>query len=92
MNRQVAKKYAKLVTMFVDLRAAFYSVDRRVLLRALEKTEVRNGLRETVEKVYRETISRVKVREKMEEAFWIEKRGETMVLSEPDTLNILTAD
>ena len=52
-NRLVAKKQGKLVAMFVDLRAAFDSVDRRVLLRALEKRGVRKGLRKRVEEVCR---------------------------------------
>ena len=82
VNKQVAKKQGKLVAMSVDLRAAFVSVDRRVLLRALEKRGVRKGLRERVEEVYRETIIRVKLGEETGEAFWV--RGETSVPSDPD--------
>ena len=42
-NRQEAKKQGKLVAMFVNLRAAFDSVDRRMLLRALEKRGKEKG-------------------------------------------------
>ena len=49
VNKQVAYKQGKFVAMFVDLRAAFDSVDRRMLLRALEKRAVKKGLRERVE-------------------------------------------
>ena len=72
-DRQVARKHGKLVATFGDVRAAFDSVDWRVLLRALEKRGVRKGLRGRVEGVYRETISRVKVGEETGEAFWAGK-------------------
>ena len=35
---RLAKEQDKLVAMFIDLRAAFESVDRRVLLGALKKS------------------------------------------------------
>ena len=91
-NRQVAKNQGKLAAMFVDLRAAFDSVDRRELLRALEKRGVRKGLRNRVEEVYRETISRVKVGEETGEAFWRGKGARQGCPLSPILFNILTAD
>lgn len=43
INRQVEKKEGKLVAMFVDLRAAFDSVDRGVLIETMRKKGKRNN-------------------------------------------------
>ena len=88
----MTKKQDKLVAMFVKLRAPFDSVDKRVLLRALEKRGVRKGLRERVEEQYRETISRLKVGEETGEVFWTRKGVRQGCPLSPILFNILTAD
>lgn len=46
VNRQIEKKEGKLVALFVDLRAAFDSENRGMLLETMKKRGVREGLRE----------------------------------------------
>jgi len=41
INRQIGRKGAKLIAVFVDLKAAFDSVDRGILLSALMERGVR---------------------------------------------------
>ncbi|XP_025163183.1 uncharacterized protein LOC112590540 [Harpegnathos saltator] len=58
INRQLGRKGGKLVALFVDLKAAFDTVDRRELIRAMRERRVRKGLVERCEEVMEETISR----------------------------------
>ncbi|XP_024886911.1 golgin subfamily A member 6-like protein 1, partial [Temnothorax curvispinosus] len=60
INRQIRRKGGKVVALFVDLKAAFDSVDREVLMEALRERGVREGLVERIEEVLRETRSRVR--------------------------------
>lgn len=55
MNRQIGRKGGKLVAMFVDLKAAFDSVDRGMLIREIKTREIREWLIERMGKVFRET-------------------------------------
>jgi len=71
INRQIGRKGGKLIVVFVDLKAAFDSVDRGELIKALRKGGVREGLMERVAEIIRETKSRVRVREELEEGFWM---------------------
>ncbi|XP_077255544.1 uncharacterized protein LOC143893719 [Temnothorax americanus] len=70
INRQVNGKKGKMVVMFVDLKAAFDSVDRRILVEAMRKRGVREGLVERCKELLGETICRVRVGEEMGERFW----------------------
>lgn len=58
---------------FVDLKAAFDSLDREVLMEAMRERGVRKGLRNRIEEVYRETRNRVKVGGKIGKNFWQEE-------------------
>lgn len=44
VNRQLCKKWGKLVAFFVNLRAAFDSVNSEVLRKVMREREVRGGL------------------------------------------------
>ncbi|XP_029157305.1 uncharacterized protein LOC114929790 [Nylanderia fulva] len=57
INRQLKRKGGKMTAMFVDLKAAFDSVDREKVMKAMEERGIRKGLRKRVEEVMRETIS-----------------------------------
>lgn len=53
----------------MDLKAAFDLVNRGVLVRAIKKKGIRKGLTKKVEKVLRETKSRVRAGGEMGENF-----------------------
>ena len=81
-----------MIAMFVDLKAAFDSVDRRILWEAMEKRGVRAGLMERVREIYGETISRVKVGGEVGERFWTAKGFRQGCPMSPTLFNLLTAD
>jgi len=56
--------------MFVNFKAAFDSVDRKVLLEAMRERGIKRGLIKRIEKMLRETKSRVRVRGEVGESFW----------------------
>lgn len=43
VQRQIVEPKRRLVSLFVDLKAAFNSVDREILIRALRERRVRDG-------------------------------------------------
>jgi len=71
INRQIEKKGGKLMAMFVDLRAAFDSVNRDSLVDAMRERGVRERLVRGVERILRETKCRVKVGGKEGNCFWM---------------------
>lgn len=70
INRQIGRKRGKLVALFVDLKAAFDSVDREVLVGTMRECGIREGLTVKVKQVIRETKSRVRIKEEIGESFW----------------------
>lgn len=61
INRQLYKKGGRLVALFVDLKAAFDSVDREILMRMMKGRGITDGITKRVVKLLRETRSRVRV-------------------------------
>lgn len=51
INRQLRKKGGRMVAMFVDLKAAFDSVDKGVLIASMRNRGLREGLIEKVEEI-----------------------------------------
>lgn len=92
INKQIEKKGGKLVAMFVDLRAAFDSVDREELIKAMRKRGVREGLIERVEELLRETKSRMKIGGRVRGEFWITKELRQGCPLSPMLFNLLMAD
>lgn len=70
VNRQIERKGRKLVSMFIDLKVAFDSVDREVLMRTIRGRGVRKELVVRVREIYAETRNRVRVGGEMGEKFW----------------------
>lgn len=59
-----------MVMMFVDMKAAFDSMDREILLKdSKRKREMKEDLVVKCEEVLKETMSRVRVGEEKEEDF-----------------------
>jgi len=71
INRQIIiMKGGKIVALFMDLKATFDSMDMMKLIDVLREKGVREELIERVEKILRETRSRVKRRRIRKEDFW----------------------
>lgn len=92
INGKVKKKGGKVVTAFIDLKAAFDSVDREVLMEAMEIRRVREGLRRRIEEVYRETRSKVRVGKEEGESFWTARGVRQGCPMSPHLFNLLIAD
>lgn len=94
INKQLGKKEGKMLALFVDLKAAFDSVDKGILLEAMRKRGIREGLSKRVEEMMKETKSKVMVGGEMGESFWTAKgvkQGCPLSLS-PLLFNGLIAD
>lgn len=81
-----------MVVLFVDLKTAFDSVDRGVLVKEMKARRIREGLIRRIEEVVRETKSRVRVGEKLGDSFWIAREVRQGCPLSPLLFNILTAD
>ena len=62
-----------MYALFVDLRAAFDSVDRKKLWECMREKGINEKLVRKIEEIYMETKNRVRVNEKESECFWTEK-------------------
>jgi len=90
VNRQLGKRGGKVVALFVDVRAAFDSVDRGILGRAMRERGIREGLVERAMEMWGETKSRVRVRDELGGNFWTARR-QGCPLS-PILFNMMLAD
>lgn len=78
--------------IFVNLKAAFDSVDRGVLIGMMRKKEIREGLIEKVKKVLNKTKNRVRMSGKLGKGFWTARRVRQGCPLSPLLFNILLAD
>ena len=92
INRRTEKTGGKMVALFIDLKAAFDSVDREVLWRAMEERGVSEDLRRRIEEIYAETRSRVRVGGEEGESFWTARGLRQGCPLSPHLFNVLTAD
>lgn len=88
-NSQIGRKEGKLVVLFIDLKAAFDTVDREVLTKVMRERGIRERL---VEEKMRETKSRVGTGEVVREKFWTARGVKQGCPQSPLLLNILLAD
>lgn len=80
------------MAIFIDLKAAFDSVDRRVLGESLQGRGVSKGLRERIMEIYEETRSVGRVREIMGKEFWTERWVKQGCPLSPILFNLMIAD
>ena len=92
INRQVTRKERKMVVFFIDLKAAFDSVDREVLVREMRKRGVREGLVERCGEVLKETVCRVRVGEEEGKEFWTTRGVRQGCPLSPSMFTLLLAD
>lgn len=63
VNKELQRKGGKMLA-FVDFRAAFDLIDKKLLWKTLEKRGVSQELSKRIKKVYKETICKVKAKGK----------------------------
>ena len=73
IEKEIKKKLGKMYALFVDLRAAFDSVDRKKLWECMREKGISERLVRRIEEIYSETKNRVRVNGKESEYFWNEK-------------------
>jgi len=91
INRQIERK-GKLILVFMDLRAAFDSVDRKQISETMRGRGVREGLVKRCEEVLRETVSKVKVGDKYGESFCTVRGVRQGCPLSPSPFTLLLAD
>ena len=91
-NRQVVRKGRRLVALFIDMKAAFNSVDRGALLEEMRKRGVRDGLLERCGEVLKETMCRVRTGEEEWERFWTARGVRQGCPLSPRLFTLLIAD
>lgn len=92
VNRQVWRRGRKLIALFVDLRAAFDSMDREVLVEAMKERGIREGFIERVIELLQETRSRVKVEGERGNCFWTARELRQGCPLTPQLFNLVIAD
>lgn len=60
-----------MFALFIDLKAAFDSMDRGILVAAMRERGVRDDLVDRVEELIRETKCRVRIGGQLGEEFWV---------------------
>lgn len=92
MNRKINRKKGKMLIMFIDLKAAFDSVNREVLWESMRGRGVREELIATVKEIYRETRNRVKIGGETSKEFWTIRGVRQGCPLSSYLFNLLTAD
>ncbi|KAL6433514.1 hypothetical protein ACFW04_006544 [Cataglyphis niger] len=92
VNRQLSKKKGKLIAFFIDLKAAFDSVDRRKLVEAMRERGVREGLIRRSEDIMREIRNSVRRGKDLGTEFWTGRGVRQGCPLNPHLFNLITAD
>lgn len=92
VGREVRKKGGKIVAFFVDLKAAFDSVERQGVWKAMESRGVSGKLRKRIRELYEETSCKVRIGEEYSEKFWTLKGVRQGCPLSPLLFNLFTAD
>ncbi|XP_070531356.1 golgin subfamily A member 6-like protein 7 [Cardiocondyla obscurior] len=89
---KIEEKEGKKVIVFIDMKAAFDSVDRRKLVETMKKRGVREGLIRRCEEILEETVNKVKVKDKEGKSFWTTKGVRQGCPLSPSLFTLLLAD
>ncbi|XP_051167789.1 uncharacterized protein LOC127285695 [Leptopilina boulardi] len=92
VNRNLGREKGKLVTVFVDFKAAFPSVNRGVLWRVMRERGINQELIERVKELYEDTRERVRIGEELGEVFWLGRGLRQGCPLSPILFNLLMAD
>jgi len=92
INRQLVKREGILVALFGDLRAAFDSVDREVLVEAMRERGIKESLISRMEELLRDMKSRVKKGGEKGDYFWTAREVKQGCPLSPFLFSILLAD
>jgi len=72
INKEISKRKGKC-RFFIDLKAAFDKVDRKIMWKAMEERGIRRGLIERVKEIYEESKNAVRVHENITNWFGTRK-------------------
>lgn len=92
VKRQLSKKRGKLVAFFVDVKAAFDSVNRGGLGKAMKDRGISERLVRKCEEIIRETRNRVKIRGKVSDVFCTGREVRQGCPLNPGLFNLVMAD
>lgn len=92
INRRIEEKGGRMIAVFVELKAAFDSVDRKVLWETMEQRGVSEVIRRRVRELYRETRSKVRVGSEEGKSFWTARGVRQGCPLSADLFNIMIAD
>lgn len=81
-----------MIALFMNLRAAFDTLDRGILMRVLRGRGLREGLVRRCRDVYRETKFRVRAGDELGKGFWTGREVEQECSLSPALFNKLVAD
>ena len=70
VNRNLGRKNEKLIAVFVDFKATYDSVNRKVLWKGMRERGINKGLIERIREIFVVTSIRVRIREQKGDVFW----------------------